>query len=104
MHTETVIYEFPVNILTPEFDSLTQISLYHLLMSFGDLKTFSADFCVRYVDCPPYFYFRSTRFTDLESVSPGSPLKSKISTKSEVDATIRCLVIALLLLTHYVTL
>jgi len=41
---------------------------------FGDLKTFSVDFCIRYVECAPYFYFRSTWPTDLESVSRVSPL------------------------------
>jgi len=24
---------------------------------FGNLKTFSDDFCIRYAECPPYFYF-----------------------------------------------
>ena len=25
---------------------------------FGDLATFSVDFCILYAECPPYFYFR----------------------------------------------
>jgi len=40
---ETAIYELPVKILTPAFDSLTLISLWERY--FGDLKTFSVDFC-----------------------------------------------------------
>ena len=41
---------------------------------------------------------------DLESVSRDAHLVMKVSTKFEVDMTIRCLVIALLLLIRYVTL
>ena len=25
---------------------------------FGDLATFSVEFCILYSECPPYFYFR----------------------------------------------
>ena len=42
--------------------------------------------------------------TDLKSVSRDAYLTMKVSTKFEVDTTIRCLVIALLLLIRYVTL
>jgi len=42
--------------------------------------------------------------TDLDSVSRDAHLAMKVSTKFEVDTTIRCLVIALLLLIRYVTL
>ena len=59
---------------------------------FGDTWTISDDFCIGYAECPPYFYFRCSWPTDLESVS------------REVDTTIRCLVIALLLLIRYATL
>jgi len=52
----------------------------------------------------PYFYFRFSRPTDLESASQVSPLAMKVSTKFNVDTTIRCLVIELLLLIRYVTL
>ena len=65
---------------------------------FRDLRTFSVDFCIGYAECPPYFYFRSSWPTDLESVSRDAHLVMKVSTKFEVDKTIRCLVIALLLL------
>ena len=41
---------------------------------------------------------------DLESVSRDAHLAMTVSTKFEVDTTIRCLVIALLLLIRYVTL
>ena len=86
--------------LTPEFDSLARFTCRERY--FDDLKTFSVDFCIRYAECPPYFYFRSTWPTDLESVL--SPRTTKISTKVEADTTIRCLVTAFLLLIHYVAL
>jgi len=28
------------------------------VQNFGDLATFSADLCILYAECPPYFYFR----------------------------------------------
>ena len=28
------------------------------VQNFGDLATFSVDFCIFYAQCPPYFYFR----------------------------------------------
>ena len=36
---------------------------------FGDTRPFSDDFCIGYAERPPYFYFRSSWPTDLESVS-----------------------------------
>ena len=44
--------------------------------------------------CQPYFYFRSSWLTDLETVSHDAHLAMIVSTKFEVDTTIRCLVIA----------
>jgi len=71
---------------------------------FGDLRTFSVDLCIGYAECPPYFYFCSSWPTDLESASRNACLAMNVSTKFEVDTTIRCLVIALLLQIRYVTL
>ena len=71
---------------------------------FGDTRTFSDEFCIGYAECPPYFYFRSSWPTDLESVSRDARIALTVSTKFEVDTTIRCLVIALLLLIRHVTL
>jgi len=65
---------------------------------------YNADFCIGYAEYPPYFYFRSSWPTDLESASRDVYLTMKVSTKFEVDTSIRCLVIALLLLIRYVTL
>ena len=28
------------------------------MQNFGDLATFSVDYCILYSECPPYFYFR----------------------------------------------
>ena len=42
------------------------------LQNFGDLATFSVDFCFLYSECPPYFYFRFVRPTDLESIPHAS--------------------------------
>ena len=56
------------------------------------------------LECSPYFYFRSSWPTDLESVSRDAHLVVTVSIKFEVDTTIGCLVIALLLLIRYVTL
>jgi len=36
---------------------------------FCDTRTFFGDFCIGYAECPPYFYFRSSWPTDVESVS-----------------------------------
>jgi len=40
--------------------------------NFGDLATFSVDYCILYSQCPPYFYFRFVWPTDLESI-PHAP-------------------------------
>ena len=55
------------------------------------------------LDSAPYFYFRSSWPTDIESVSCDPYLTMKVSTKFEVDTTIRCLVIALYNCCWYVT-
>jgi len=51
---------------------------------FGDLMTFSVDFCTGYVECPPYFYFWFS--WPKKWVTCFSP-QMKISTKFEVDST-----------------
>ena len=51
----------------------------------------------------PRSSLRMRKITDLESVSRDEHLAMTVSTKLEVDTTIRCLVIALLLLIRYVT-
>ena len=33
--------------------------------NFGDLATFSVDYCILYSECPPYFYFRFVWSSDL---------------------------------------
>jgi len=71
---------------------------------FGDSRTFSVDFWIGWAECPQYFNFRSSWPTDLESVARDAHLAVTVSTKFEVDTTIRCLVIALLLLIRYVIL
>ena len=66
------------------------------VQNFGDSATFSVDFCILYSECPPYFYFRFDRPTDLESI-PHAPTRTLIiSTKFEVDVTIHCRVTAFL--------
>ena len=72
---------------------------------FANLRIFSVVFfCIGYGECPPYFYFQSSWPMNLESVSRDAYLAVKVSTKFEVDTTIHCLVIALLLLIRYMTL
>jgi len=66
------------------------------VLNFGDLATFSVDFCILYSQCPPYFYFRSVQSTDLQSVPHTSTPTSIIPTKFEVDMCIHCWVIAFL--------
>jgi len=66
------------------------------VQNFGDLATFSVDFCILYSECPPYFYFRFVCPTDLESIPPSSTPTSIIPTKFEVDMTIHCRVTAFL--------
>jgi len=97
---EMAIYKFPMKIFTPEFDSFWPRRPYRDRY-FGDLNTFSVDFCIRYAECPPHFYFRSTSPTDLESVTFLSSHCENFT--FEVIKTICCLVIAFLLLIHYVT-
>ena len=64
--------------------------------NFGDLATFSVDYCILYSECPPYFYFRFVWPTDLESI-PHAPTRTLIiPTKFEVDMTIHCRVTAFL--------
>jgi len=65
------------------------------------------DFCMGYAECPPYFYFRSSWATELQSVTccvSHDESFHQVSTKFEVDTTTRYLVIELLLLIRYVTL
>jgi len=67
---ETVIYEPPVfrhrrSIRRPRFPIRVQ--------NFGDLATFSVDFCILSdAECPPYFYCRFVWPTDLQSIPPAS--------------------------------
>jgi len=57
--------------------------------NFGDLATFSVDFCILYAECPPYFYFRFVWPTDLESIPHPSTTTSIIPTKFEDPTPIR---------------
>ena len=49
-----------------------------------------------YAECPPHFYFRFVRPTDLENIPHASTPTPIISTKFEVHMTIYCRVIAFL--------
>ena len=42
------------------------------VQNFGDLATFSVDFCILCAECPPYSYFRFVWPTDLESIPHAS--------------------------------
>jgi len=55
------------------------------VQNFGDLATFSVDFCILYAECPPYFYFRFVWPTDRESIPQASTPTLIIPTKFEVD-------------------
>ena len=66
------------------------------VQNFGDLSTFSVDYCILYSECPPYFYFRFVWPTDLESMPHASTLTLIIPTKFEVGMRIHCRVIAFL--------
>jgi len=66
------------------------------VQNFGDLATFSVDFCILSAKYPPYFYFRFVWLTDLESISHALTSTSIIPTKFEVVMTIHCRVIAFL--------
>jgi len=59
------------------------------VQNFGDLATFSIDFCILYAECPPYFYFRFVWPTDLESIPHASTPTSIIPTKFEATTPIR---------------
>ena len=59
------------------------------VQNFGDLATFSVEFCILYVECPPYFYFRFVWPTDLESIPRASASTSIIPTKFEPPTPIR---------------
>jgi len=61
--------------------------------NFGNLATFSVDFCILYAECPPYFYFWFVWPTELESISHASTPTLIIPTKFEVDMTIHCRVV-----------
>jgi len=63
------------------------------VQNFGDLATYSVDYCILYYECPPYFYIRFVWSTDLESIPHASIPTSIISTNFEVDMTIHCRVI-----------
>jgi len=64
--------------------------------NFGDLATFSVDYCILYSECPPYFYFRFVWPTGLESIPHAQTRTLIIPTKFEVDMTIHCRVTAFL--------
>ena len=66
------------------------------VQNFGDLATFSVDFCILYAECPPYFYFRFVWPTGRESIPHASTPTWIIPTKFEVDMTISCRVTAFL--------
>jgi len=66
------------------------------LQNFGDLATFSVDYCILYSECPPYFYFRFLLPTDLESIPHASTPTLIIPTKFEVGMCIHCRVIVFL--------
>ena len=72
-------------ILLPQFPARVQ--------NFGDLSTFSVDFCILYAECLPYFYFWFVWPTDIESIPHAPTPTSIIPTKFEVDMTIHCQVI-----------
>ena len=59
------------------------------VQNFGDLATFSIDFCSLYAECPPHFYFRFAWPTDLESIPHASTPTSIIATKFEDPTPIR---------------
>ena len=59
------------------------------VQNFGDLATFSVDYCILYAECPPYFYFRFVWPTDLESIPHASTPTSIIATKFEAPTPIR---------------
>ena len=76
----------------------------HTVRNFGDLGTFSIDFCILYDKSPPYFYVRFVWPTDQKTITRASNLTAIISTEFEVNRIIHCRVIALFLMILYVTL
>jgi len=59
------------------------------VQDFGDLATFSVEFSILYVECPPYFYFRFVWPTVLESIQHASTHTSILHTKFEAATPIR---------------
>jgi len=54
------------------------------VQNFGDLATFSVDFCILYAEGPPYFYFRFVWPTDLESRPPTSIIPTKFEAPTPI--------------------
>jgi len=52
-------------------------------------RRFFVEFCILFVECPPYFYFRFVWPTDLESIPHASSPTSIIPTKFESPTLIR---------------
>ena len=44
------------------------------VQNFGDLVTFSVDYCILYSECPKHFYFRFVWPTDLQSIPHASTI------------------------------
>jgi len=59
------------SILRPRFTITEQ--------NFGDLATFSVDYCILYSDCSPYFHFRFVSPTDLESILHASTARRQLA-------------------------
>jgi len=66
------------------------------MQNFGDLATFSVDYCILYCECPPYLYFRFVWPIDLESIKHAPTRTLIIPTKFDVDMTIHRRVTAFL--------
>ena len=64
------------------------------MQNFGNLATFSVDYCILYAECPPYFYFRFVWPTNLESIPQASTPTSIIPTMFEAPTPIRSWVIS----------
>jgi len=94
MRRNGYLWTFGVNSYTavriPDPDCFVRVQ------SFGELATFSVDFCILYAEYPPYLYFRFVWPTDLESIPHALTPTSIIPTKFEVDMTIHCRVITFL--------
>ena len=59
------------------------------VQNFGDMATFSVDYCILYSEYPPYFYFRFVWPADLESIPHTSTPTSIMTTKFEARSPIR---------------